>query len=149
MDKDDIMTRINPTIITEQFFCYVKGDMMKKRRGETLVEVLIAFVIILIAISISVIASTTIINLRTKAKIKSDIYDIIYSQAEEQLSTSTILSDRTITRNDIVYTIETTFTTSQPFFNQISQVATAATISVYPVIDEDKYKIQMFVFPKQ
>ncbi len=124
---------------------------MKKRRGETLVEVLIAFVIILIAISISVIASTAIINLRTKAKIKSDIYDIVYSQAEEQLSTSTILANSTITRNDIVYRIETTVNSAFPFFNQISHVATAATISVSPVNvkDAEKYEIKMFVFPKQ
>jgi Tfp pilus assembly protein PilV len=123
----------------------VKGDMMKKRRGETLVEVLIAFVIILIAVSISVIASSTIVNLRTKAKIKSDIYDIVYSQAEEQLSTSQILPPSTITRNEIVYAVNTATSTIQFF----SENVTMTTITVYPIEDEDDFKIEITVFPKQ
>jgi len=129
---------------------------MKKRRADSLVEILIAFLIIIIAISISVLASSQVNHLKKQAVVKTHIYDLAYSVAEEQLAASTILfSDSGYSTevrkeaNDFIltFTIETSPTTITNFFGTTIQ---AATLTVELADDtEEEYKIQMLVIPKQ
>jgi len=128
---------------------------MKKRRADSLVEILIAFLIIIIAISISVLASSQVNQLKKQAVIKTHIYDLAYSYAEEQLATSTLLfsdtgysKDHIIDDNDflLTFTVETSPTTITNFFGQD---ITAATLTVKLKDEADKYKIQLLVIPQQ
>jgi|GEM_PF-2348314 len=136
---------------------------MKKRRADSLVEILIAFLIIIIAISISVLASSQVNQLKKQAVVKTHIYDLAYSYAEEQLATSNILfSTNTHTfgltevikeENDFILTFTITIEASKnlDFFDE---AATSATLTV-TLQDEkdkdgnDKYQVQMLVIPKQ
>lgn len=136
---------------------------MKKRRGDSLIEILIAFLIIIIAISISVLASSQVNQLKKQAVVKTHIYDLAYSYAEEQLATSNILfSTNTHTfgstevikeENDFILTFTITIEASKnlDFFDE---AATSATLTV-TLQDEkdkdgnDKYQVQMLVIPKQ
>jgi len=130
---------------------------MKKRRADSLIEILIAFLIIIIAISISVLASSQVNQLKKQAVIKTHIYDLAYSYAEEQLATSTILftegsetegsTDVTIEDNDFIltFTIGASKTTINDFFDA---TITAATLTV-ELKDDDDFKVQMLVIPKQ
>ena len=74
--------------------------MTKKRRsnGSVLVEVLIAFLIVIIAISITLLAANNVIGLEREARIKSDIYNIAYSYAETLAGTKegSITTNQTI-----------------------------------------------------
>jgi len=126
---------------------------MRKRSGDTIIEILIAFMIIIFAISISVLASAQVNELKKEAVIKSHIYDVAYSAAEEQLSTSTILPDEVVTikYEDYVLTFEVTSTTASLSF--FGKNATSATVSVRfkdgNNNEDDDYKIEMLVIPKQ
>jgi len=126
---------------------------MRKRSGDTIIEILIAFMIIIFAISISVLASAKVNELKKEAVIKSHIYDVAYSAAEEQLSTSTILPDEVVTikYEDYVLTFEVTSTTASLSF--FGKNATSATVSVRfkdgNNNEDDDYKIEMLVIPKQ
>ena len=128
---------------------------MRKRRGDTIIEILIAFMIIIFAISISVLASAKVNELKKEAVIKSHIYDVAYSAAEEQLSTSTPLPTKTVTINyedyELRFTVETTHTVSARGFFDTD--ATLATVIVKfndgNHNEDDDYKIDMLVIPKQ
>ncbi|MFW6262679.1 MAG: hypothetical protein ACOC34_01470, partial [Thermotogota bacterium] len=136
---------------------------MKRRCADSLIEILIAFLIIIIAISISVLASSQVNNLKKQAVIKSHIYDLAYSYAEEQLATSTILNSTntstygstevTIDDNDFILTFTITIEASTNL-NFFDETATSATLSVTLNDEkdengEDKYKVEMLVIPKQ
>ena len=131
---------------------------MKKRRADSLVEILIAFLIIIIAISISVLASSQVNKLKKQAVIKTHIYDLAYSYAEEQLAKNTLLfsvnlttaGSSTITKeyNDFILTfIITAEPTSTTLFGETIRMAQ---LSVE--LDEEnpeEYKVQMLVIPKK
>jgi len=136
---------------------------MKKRRADSLIEILIAFLIIIIAISISVLATSQVSQLKRQAVVKSHIYDLAYSYAEEQLATNTVLftdgietegsTEVTIDDNDIIltFTIGASHTTIDGF---LGEQIDAATLTVTlndekDKNDEDKYKVQMLVIPQQ
>ena len=136
---------------------------MKKRRADSLIEILIAFLIIIIAISISVLATSQVSQLKRQAVVKSHIYDLAYSYAEEQLAKSDILfsttdttygsTEVTIDDNDftLTFTITIEASTNLDFFDE---TATSATLSVTLNDEkdkngEDKYKVQMLVIPQQ
>jgi len=131
---------------------------MKKRRADSLVEILIAFLIIIIAISISVLASSQVNELKKQAVVKTHIYDLAYSVAEEQLSANHLLystdltttgsTTTTIEANDFQLTFTITAEpTSITFFGESIH---AAQLKV-ELADgtEEEYKIQMLVIPKQ
>src|SRR6056297_2699100 len=61
--------------------------MLKRHSGFTIVETLIAFLILMLVISITVTGSAWVVTLEKKAVVKSDIYDVAYSYAEEILAT--------------------------------------------------------------
>lgn len=124
---------------------------MKKRRADSLIEILIAFLIIIIAISISVLASSQVGNLKREAMIKSHIYDLAYSAAEEQLATSTILNSETkevaITQDnyEMIFEISTEAAQNLTIFGED---ATSATLTVN-LKDNEDYMIEMIIIPKQ
>ena len=130
---------------------------MKKRRADSLIEILIAFLIIIIAISISVLASSQVNRLKKQAVVKTHIYDLAYSYAEEQLATSEILfstntstygsTEITIDDNDFILTFKITIeaSTNLDFFDE---TATSATLTV-ELKDDNDYKVEMLVIPKQ
>src|SRR6056297_3182576 len=60
---------------------------MRKRNGDTLVEMMMAFLILIFVLGITVGGSAWVVNLEKKAVVKSDIYDVAYSYAEEILAT--------------------------------------------------------------
>jgi len=128
---------------------------MRKRSGDTIIEILIAFMIIIFAISISVLASAQVNELKKEAVIKSHIYDVAYSAAEEQLSTSTILPDEVVTIDyedyELMFTVEATHAVSANGFFDTD--VTLATVTVKfndgNDIEDDDYKIEMLVIPKQ
>jgi Tfp pilus assembly protein PilV len=133
---------------------------MKKRRGDSLIEILIAFLIIIIAISISVLASSQVNQLKKQAVVKTHIYDLAYSYAEEQLASTILFSDTdystevTIEDNDFIltFTIETSPTTTiNDFFGESIDIVTLkVTLNNEKDKDgNDKYQVQMLVIPKQ
>jgi len=130
---------------------------MKKRRADSLIEILIAFLIIIIAISISILATSQVSQLKRQAVVKTHIYDLAYSYAEEQLATSEILfstntstygsTEITIDDNDFILTFKITIeaSTNLDFFDE---TATSATLTV-ELKDDNDYKVEMLVIPKQ
>lgn len=132
---------------------------MKKRRADSLVEILIAFLIIIIAISISVLASSQVNHLKKQAVVKTHIYDLAYSVAEEQLGSVKILFSTNTTTfgstevivddNDVLLTFKITIEafTNVDFFEKSATSATL-TVELKENIAEE-YKVQMILFPKQ
>ncbi|HOO33273.1 MAG TPA: prepilin-type N-terminal cleavage/methylation domain-containing protein [Thermotogota bacterium] len=132
---------------------------MRKRHGETLVEVLIAFVIIIIAIAITVLPSRAVNQLKKESVIKSHIYDLAYSYAEQQMSTSVLLfkasggsTEVKINDSDYRYPLIFTITiipTKTTFLENATITITEATLSVAYKGEENDYKVEMLLFPKQ
>ncbi|HPF17896.1 MAG TPA: type II secretion system protein [Thermotogota bacterium] len=60
---------------------------MRRRSGDTLVEMMMAFVILIFVLGITVGGSAWVVTLEKKTVVKSDIYDVAYSYAEEILAT--------------------------------------------------------------
>jgi len=60
---------------------------MKRRSGDTLVEMMMAFLILIFVLGITVAGSGWVVTLEKKTVVKSDIYDVAYSYAEEILAT--------------------------------------------------------------
>jgi len=60
---------------------------MRRRNGDTLVEMMMAFLILIFVLGITVGGSAWVVNLEKKTVVKSDIYDVAYSYAEEILAT--------------------------------------------------------------
>jgi len=121
---------------------------MRKRSGDTIIEILIAFMIIIFAISISVLASAKVNELKKEAVIKSHIYDVAYSAAEEQLSTSTPLPTKTVTINYEDYELRFKITSESSSLTLFATSITSATVSV-ELENDAQYKVDMLVIPKQ
>jgi len=131
---------------------------MKKRRADSLVEILIAFLIIIIAISISILASSQVNNLKKQAVIKTHIYDLAYSVAEKQLSVDHLLYSNdlsttgstitTIYANDFLLSFTITAEATSVSFFGGSIDAAQLTVELNEDTDEE-YKIKMLVIPQQ
>lgn len=127
---------------------------MKKRDGESLIGILIALLIIVISITITVLPSNTVNRLKKESVIKSHIYDLAYSYAEEQMSTSTILFKDSNHSNEVkvqdsdfeITFVITVATNTRTFFGK---GATEVNLSVAVKGEEDDYKVEMLLFPKQ
>ncbi len=78
--------------------------MLRQRDGMSILEILVAFVIITIALAIVFIAPSGYFRLAQKIQIETDIYDVAFSFAEEMLlETSYTVAPKTITVNQISY----------------------------------------------
>ena len=79
--------------------------MEKKRNASILIEALIAFVIITMALAISFVSPAKLLGIYEQLKVKSDIYDLAYSLAEKILTADNIneFKNKTEEINGITY----------------------------------------------
>jgi len=126
--------------------------MLKRHSGFTIIETLIAFLILMFVISITVLASSWIVGLEKKAMVKSDIYDVAYSYAEECLSKSiSDLENSTLTLNGFTYycsfATHTNASISDYFGKADVHTATLTTELNDEKITDEVYEVKMLIIP--
>ncbi len=118
---------------------------MRCKNGSIMVEALISLVVISVAMSIIYIFPANLVELTRTVQIKSDIYDLAYSLAEKYiLGEATAISNESTTTNNIQYMYSVESSKTAVFFDEKIYFAT---ITVYPVNMEDKFKISINYTP--
>lgn len=102
---------------------------LKRRAGFSIIEVLVAFTIIIIALAIVFIAPSGFFRLAQRIQIETDIYDVAFSFAEEMLlEASNTAAPKTITVNQVSYFCNVATGT----WNFVGQSVDMATVTVQP-----------------
>jgi hypothetical protein len=129
---------------------------MRRRNGDTIIEMMMAFLILIFVLGITVTGSSWVVTLEKKTVIKSDIYDVAYSYAEEISSTEySYLGDLNdeVELNGFSYSRTYTSITTQHFFESGWEV-NYVTLEVElkdknGQFANEEYKVEMTVIPKQ
>jgi len=119
-----------------------------------MIEALIALIVMMFALTIVYIFPSKLVELTKTLQIKSDIYDLAYSIAEESvIATTTNNATITTTINDIEYTYTLEYATSTSKNEFFTNKTNFATVTVFPNISEngikDKLKISLNFIPKK
>ena len=127
---------------------------MRRRNGDTLVEMMIAFVILMFAVSITMLNASWIVGIEKKAEIKSDIYDVSYSYAEECVSKKpSEFTGKEVTVNGFTYSGTCVkHTNSIQGFDSVAIYMATLTVELVDErnqFDDEDFRVEMVIVPKQ
>ena len=120
--------------------------MGKKRNASIVLESLIAFIVVAVAVSITLLSATQVSQVERQARIKSHIYDVAYDFAEECVVALPDDPSEIVERGGLSFVRSFATGTLSGFFEQPLEFATL-TIALQDQPDE--FYLQMVVIPEQ
>jgi len=121
--------------------------MGEKRSASIMIEILFAFIVVSVAVSITLLSATQVSGVERQARIKSHIYDVAYDYAEKCVTGKPETVSSVVERGGMAFVTEYATGTLTDFFKQPLEVAT---LTVYLQGQSEEFSLQMMVvMPKE
>jgi len=124
-----------------------RGTFMgEKRSASIMIEILFAFIVVSVAVSITLLSATQVSGVERMAQVKSQIYDVAYSFAEECVMELPATTSSVEERGGLTFEKQYATGTLTDFFEQSLEFAT---LTVFLQGKRDEFCLQMVVIPEQ